>query len=99
MNQEITYKASAKDLKEVFTEVIRKEVVAEQRARLNSKLIDVDTLAKIHGVHPDTIYNYIKSGDIATEPRTANGKCMFRLGDAIDIDFQQLRKKLKNHNL
>jgi hypothetical protein len=95
MEQTIIYQANAKDLKEAIIEPLRREVVAEQRAKLNARLIDVDTLAKIHGVHPDTVYNYLKSGDITCEPRLPNGKCLFRLGNAIDIDFSQLRRNLK----
>lgn len=96
MESTIIYQANAKDLKEAIIEPLRREVIAEHRARLNTKLIDVDTVAKIHDVSPDTVYNYIKSGDITCEPRIPNGKCMFRLGDALDIDFRQLRRKLKS---
>ncbi|MBV5329782.1 MAG: hypothetical protein JZU65_19500 [Chlorobium sp.] len=96
MEQTIVYQANAKDLREAIIEPIRREVIAEHRAKLNSRLIDVDTLAKIHDVSPDTVYNYIKSGDITCEPRFPNGKCLFKLGDALDIDFRQLRRKLKS---
>ncbi len=95
MEREIIYKATAAELREAFIEPIRREVIAEQKARLNGTLIDVDTLAKIHGVHPDTVYNYLKSGDIMCEPRLPNGKCLFRLGNAIEIDFRQLKRNLK----
>ena len=95
MNQTIIYQANAKDLKEAIIEPLRREVIAEQKAKLNTTLIDVETLAKIHGVHPDTVYNYLKTGDIICEPRLPNAKCLFRLGNAIEIDFSQLRKNLK----
>ena len=95
MEQNIIYQANAKDLKEAIIEPIRREVMAQQKAKYNSRLIDVDTLAKIHDVSPETIYAYVKSGDIICEPRAPNGKCLFRLGDALELDFQQLRRKLK----
>jgi len=96
MEPTIIYQANAKDLKEAIIEPIRREVIAEQKAKHNARLIDVDTLAKIHEVSTDTVYAYLKSGDIACEPRIPNGKCLFRLGDALEIDFQRLRKKLRN---
>lgn len=95
MTPTIIYQANAQDLKEAIIEPLRREVIAEQKAKLNNTLIDVETLAKIHGVHPDTVYNYLKTGDIICEPRLPNGKCLFRLGNAIEIDFLQLRRNLK----
>ncbi len=96
MESEITYKITDKELKSAIIEPLRREVIAEQKAKLNGKLIDVETLAKIHDVHPDTVYNYLKSGDIVCEPRLPNGKYLFRLGNAIEIDFSQLRRNLKS---
>ena len=96
METTIIYQANAKDLREAVIEPLRREVIAEQKAKLNGKLIDVETLAKIHDVHPDTVYNYLKSGDIVCEPRLPNGKYLFRLGNAIEIDFSQLRRNLKS---
>lgn len=95
MEQEVIYKASAKELKELLLEPLRREVIAEQRAKF-SQIVDVETVAKIHGVHPDTIYAYLKSGDITCEPRIENGKYRFKLGNALEFDFKELRKQLKN---
>ena len=95
MQSTTIYQATAEDLKKAIIEPIRREVIAERKAKLNTRVIDIDTMAKLHEVSVDTVYNYLKSGDIICEPRVPNGKVQFRLGDALDIDFKELRKKLK----
>jgi hypothetical protein len=96
MEQEVTYKATAKELRELLLEPIRNEVKSEQRAKFNDKIIDVDTVSKIHGVHPHTVRAYAQSGDLIHEPRITNGEFRFKLGYVLEIDFKELKRKLKN---
>jgi hypothetical protein len=99
MEQEITYKVTAKELRELLLEPIRNEVRAEFRAKFNNKVIDVETVAKIHGVHPHTVRTYAKSGDLIHEDRNEKEEYKFKLGDALEFDFRELRRQLKNHKL
>jgi len=97
VEQEITYKVTAKELRELLLEPIQNEVRAEFRTKFNNKVIDVETVAKIHGVHPQTVRTYAKSGDLIHEQRNANEEYKFKLGDAMEFDFRELRRQLKNH--
>jgi len=98
MEQEIVYKVSEKDLRNLLVDQIRSEIKAQEQARLNSRIIDVDTMAKLHGVSRETVYNYINSGDIQCEPRPKNGSCKIRLGYALQVDFKELKRRLKISN-
>ena len=97
MEQEITYKVTAKELRELLLEPIRNEARAEQRAKFNDKLVDVETVAKIHGVHPQTVRAYAKSGDLIHQDRNEKEEYKFKLGDVLEFDFRELRRQLKNH--
>ena len=99
MEQEVIYKASAKELRALLLEPIQNEVRAEFRAKFNNKVIDVETVAKIHGVHPQTVRTYAKSGDLIHEDRNEKEEYKFKLGDALEFDFRELRRQLKNHKL
>lgn len=95
MEQEVIYKATAKELRTLLLEPIRNEVRSEMRAKFNDKYVDVETVAKIHGVHPHTVRTYAKSGDLLHEDRNAKDGYKFKLGDVLEFDFKELRKQLK----
>lgn len=95
MEQEVTYKVSANELRESFIEPIRREVRAEYLAKFNEQIVDVETVAKIHGVDPQTVRTYAQSGDLICEPRVEGGTFRFRLGNVLIVDFKELRKQLK----
>ena len=99
MEQEVIYKASAKELRVLLLEPIRNEARAELRAKFNDKVIDVETVAKIHGVHPHTVRAYAKSGDLIHQDRNEKEEYKFKLGDVLEFDFKELRRQLKNHKL
>ena len=95
MDQEVTYKTTATELRTLLLEPLRNEARAELRAKYNDKLIDVDTVAKIHGVHPHTVRTYAKSGDLPHLDRIEREEYKFKLGDVLEFDFKELRKHLK----
>jgi len=99
MEQEVTYKVSAKELKESFIDLIRKEVVSANRAKYNERIIDVETVAKLHGVDGQTVRAYAESGDIICEPRVKGAPFYFRLGNILEVDFKALRRNLKTSRL
>ncbi len=99
MEQEIFYKASATDLRTLLLEPIRNEARAELRAKFNDKIVDVETVAKIHGVHPHTVRTYAKSGDLIHQERNEKEEYKFKLGDVLEFDFKELRRQLKKHRL
>ena len=99
MEQEVTYKVSAQELRESFIEPIRREVRAEYKAIYNQRIIDASTAAKIHGVDYRTVISYAESGDIIFEPKTEKEQYRFRLGNILEVDFKALRRKLKTSGL
>ena len=96
MEQELTYKVSAKDLKETLVDIIRREIRAEYKAIYNQRIINAETAAMIHGVDYRTVIAYAESGDIVFEPKTEKEQYRFRLGNILEVDFKALRKQLKN---
>lgn len=99
MEQEIFYRASATDLRTLLLEPIRNEARAELRAKFNDKIVDVETVAKIHGVHPHTVRAYAKSGDLIHQDRSEKEEYKFKLGDVLEFDFKEFRRQLKKHKL
>ena len=95
MEQEVIYKASARELRTLLLEPIRNEAKAELRAKYNDKIVDVETVAKIHGVHPNTVRTYAQSGDLLHQDRGTKEGYKFRLGDVLEFDFKELRRQLK----
>lgn len=95
MEQEVIYKASAKELRALLLEPVQNLVRAEFKAKFNDKIVDVDTVAKIHGVHPHTVRTYAKSGDLAHQDRNERDEYKFKLGDVLEFDFKELRRQLK----
>jgi len=95
MEQEITYKVSAKDLKETLVDIIRREVRAEYKAEFNQRVVSSAAVAMIHGVNVKTVHEYVKSGDVICEPHLEGQDYKFRLGNILEVDFKMLRKQLK----
>ena len=95
MDQEVIYKATATELRALLLEPLRNELRQELKAKYNDKLIDVETVAKIHGVHPHTVRTYAKSGDLPHLDRFEREEYKFKLGDVLEFDFKELRRKLK----
>lgn len=61
-------------------------------ARFEEKLIDLDATAQILGVHPNTIRNYAKFGQIKPEPREAEqGHYKFNLGYVLKLRKSDLK--------
>ena len=61
-------------------------------SRFEEKLIDLDTTAKIIGVHPDTVRNHIKFKNLVPEPRqTDRSPYQFRMSYVLKIRKSELR--------
>ena len=91
MESEITYKLSEKDLEQVLERkltVLLKTTVLE---RYRDRLISVDAVAEIHGIHRDTVIRYAKANLIPSERQGKLYK--FSLAQVLDIDFHQLRTR------
>ena len=95
MEQKVTYMVTAQELRESFIETICREVRAEYLAKFNQRIVDVETVAKIRGVDPQTVRTYAQAVEIICEARVENAPFKFRLGNILKVDFKALRKQLK----
>ncbi len=89
MESEITYKLSEKDLDQVLDKKLRDLNKSAVLGRYRDRLITVDTVADIHGVHRDTVIRYAKLNLIPCERQGKIYK--FSLAQILEVDFHQLR--------
>lgn len=98
MEQSTLIMATVGDLEKVFSIPLEQKIKAELKARYNRIVVSVETVALIHGIHPHTVRQYAKSGDIECEPRLENAPFKFRLGNVlIDFDFKALNHILRTN--
>ena len=83
-------------------EFARKDMNASRDAllkRYENTFVGVSEVATIHGISPQTVRNYINDGLISPELRTIeNGMYKFRLSYALMLDFEELKKQLKERS-
>jgi hypothetical protein len=61
-------------------------------SRFEERTIDLETTAKIIGVHPDTVRNHVKYGTIKPEPRrTERSPYQFQLSYILKIRKSDLK--------
>jgi len=89
MESEITYKLSEKDLETVLERKLRDLTTIAVLNRFQDRLISVDTVADIHGVHRDTVIRYAKARLIPFEREGRLYK--FSLAQILEVDFHRLR--------
>jgi hypothetical protein len=96
---EAAYIVSQSVLKEAIKEAIKESVedgiIDSSSNRFAGVYLSPEEVAKIHGVNKLTVISYIKDGLIEAEQEKKYGSYSIRLSDAIQIDFKELRKKLK----
>jgi hypothetical protein len=61
-------------------------------SRFDEKIVDLETTAKIIGIHPDTVRNHIKYKNLIPEPRpTERSPYQFRLSYVLKIRKYDLK--------
>lgn len=91
MTSEITYKLNKSDLDQVLTERLAELQTTAVLGRFKDRLISVDTVAEIHGIHRETVTKYAAAKLI---PHQRDGKLYkFSLYDALLFDFNELRRR------
>lgn len=91
MESEITYKLSEKDLEQVLERKLLNLTKTAVLNRFQDRLISVDTVAEIHGVHRDTVIRYANARLIPFERKGRLYK--FSLAQILEVDFHQLRSQ------
>lgn len=91
MQQEVTYKVSADDLKQAINESLQENIEAKVYNRFYNTLIDCKTVCKIHNLSQNTVTNYIKDGILTPEPGTKQ----FRLSAILKLDLSSVYRKRK----
>jgi Fic family protein len=67
--------------------------------RYEDVFVGVTEVAKMHKVSPQTVRNYIRDGLITPElQKVEKGKYAFRLNYVLTLDFESIKKKLKERN-
>lgn len=89
MESEITYKLNEKDLDQVLDRKLKDLNKMAVLSRFRDRLISVDAVAEIHGVHRDTVIRYAKLNLIPSERQGKLYK--FSLAQILELDFHQLR--------
>jgi len=91
MTPEITYKLNKSDFDQVIADRLAELQTVAVLGRYKDRLIGVDTVAEIHGIHRDTVTKYAAAKLI---PHQRTGKLYkFSLYDALLFDFNELRRR------
>jgi len=78
------------DFKKVITDELANLQKAAILGQFAGRLVSVDTVAEIHGIHRDTVLRYAKAGLIEYEQ---TGKLYkFQLSYILNINFHDLKK-------
>lgn len=63
--------------------------------RFYAAALNVEAVATLHNVHPDTVRKYVSLGCIEKHPDSTDAKILIRASEALMLDFKELRKKGK----
>jgi hypothetical protein len=68
--------------------------------RFYAVAVNVETVATLHNVHPDTVRKYVSLGLIEKHPDSMDAKILIRASDALLLDFTELKRqyRLRNFN-
>lgn len=68
--------------------------------RFYAVAVNVETVANLHNVHPDTVRKYVSLGLIEKHPDSMDAKILIRASDALLLDFTELKKRyrLRHYN-
>lgn len=61
--------------------------------RFYASALNVESVASLHGVHPDTVRKYIQMGCIEKHPDSTDAKILIRASTALTLDFKELKRK------
>lgn len=61
--------------------------------------LGVEVVAKLHGVSPYLVREYIKLGLIHTHPSSTDAKILIRGSEALMLDFHKMKEKAKSMRL
>ncbi len=64
-------------------------------ARFYAVAVNVETVATLHGVHPDTVRKYVSLGLIEKHPDSMDAKILIRASDALMLDFTELKRRYR----
>lgn len=93
--QEVTLiQADKKDLEELLERVNGESRLKAFLNRFDNVFVGVPDIAKFHNVHEQTVRNYIKDGLIICDNDTESHP-RFRMSYALNLDFKELRRRLK----
>jgi excisionase family DNA binding protein len=92
METEIVYKISNKDFEQVLDRKLSDLSKKSALARFQDRLVSVDTVAEIHGIHRDTVIKYANAKLI---PHQKKGKLYkFSLAEVLEVNFHELKKQI-----
>lgn len=85
---------------EIENSRLREEVDRLKQRRLDAGrfyavAVNVNTVATLHNVHPDTIRKYIDAGLIEKHPDSMDAKILIRASDALLLNFSELRQRYR----
>lgn len=61
--------------------------------RFYAAALNIEAVATLHNVHPDTVRKYVALGCIEKHPDSTDAKILIRASEALMLDFKELRKK------
>jgi excisionase family DNA binding protein len=92
METEIVYKLSDKDFDEVLGRKLSDLQKTAAFSRFQDRLVSVDTVAEIHGIHRDTVVKYANARLL---PHHKKGKLYkFSLAEILEVNFHELKKQM-----
>ncbi|MFV0535958.1 MAG: hypothetical protein ACK5M3_01140 [Dysgonomonas sp.] len=66
--------------------------------RFYAVAVNIDTVATLHNVHPDTVRKYVSLGLIEKHPDSMDAKILIRASDALLLDFTELKRQYRLRN-
>jgi excisionase family DNA binding protein len=92
METEIIYKLTHKDFEQVLDRKLESLSKKSMLARFQDRLVSVDTVAEIHGIHRDTVVKYANAKLL---PHQKKGKLYkFSLAEVLEVNFNELKKQV-----
>lgn len=90
MIETITYQINRQEFEAAIDSKLQELISQSEFNRFSGKLVTVNTVAEVHGVHRDTVVRHVKAGNI---PYIKEGeKTYFDMRDVLKLDFSQMRK-------
>lgn len=92
METEIIYKLTDRDFEQVLDRKLGNLQKQSVLARFSDRMVSVDTVAEIHGIHRDTVVKYANARLL---PHHRKGKLYkFSLAEILEVNFHELKKRI-----